>query len=265
MSATQAQSAAVVGIATYKSGKPRRPLIVRIGKKARWGINRLVAHHSRVPVTPIVSTDYFPWLRQIEQATPAIQAEADYLLKHLAAVPPMSRMSPDHQRIAGDGGWRSFFLVGYGFRIEENCARCPETSKAFEQVPGLVTALFSILEPGMHVARHRGVSQGIMIAHLGLRVPREAHRCRMDVDGQGVHWQEGRTFVFDDTFPHEVWNDTDEHRVILLLQFRRPMRLIGRLVTNALISAVRHSPYIQDARRNVAHWEDAFARSEQAS
>jgi aspartyl/asparaginyl beta-hydroxylase (cupin superfamily) len=244
---------------------PRRPLAVRLGKKARWGINRIVSRYSCVPLTPVVSTQHFPWLREIEQAAPLIRAEADYLLRHVTAIPPMNQMSPDHQRIAGEGGWRSFFLVGYGYRIDGNCARCPETTKALGHVPGLVTALFSILEPGMHVTRHRGVSQGIMIAHLGLRVPRASNRCRMDVDGQVVEWTEGRTFVFDDTFPHEVWNDTNERRVILLIQFRRPMRLVGRLLTNLLIFAVRHSPYIQDARLNVAHWERAFAASERRS
>ena len=241
---------------------PRRPLVVRLGKKARRGLNRLIARHSRVPLTPIVGTDHFPWLRHIEEAVPLIRAEADYLLQHLDAVPPMNQMSPDHQRIAGDGGWRSFFLIGYGYRLDANCRRCPNTVSALKRVPGLVTALFSILEPGMHVGRHRGVSKGIMIAHLGVRVPKAAHCCRMDVDGHNVEWAEGRTFVFDDTYPHEVWNDTDEPRVILLIQFRRPLGLVGRLLTGMLIAAVRHSPYIQDARRNVAHWERAFARAE---
>jgi ornithine lipid ester-linked acyl 2-hydroxylase len=212
-----------------------------------------------------VSTRCFPWLRQIEQATALIQAEAEYLVEHLAAVPPMNQMSPDHQRIAAGGGWRSFFLVGYGLRVEGNCARCPNTAEALRHVPGLVTALFSILEPGMHVERHRGVSRGIMIAHLGLKVPRDARRCRMQVGQELVHWEEGRTFVFDDTYPHEVWNDTDEHRVILLVQFQRPMRWVGRLVTRLLIAAVRRSPYIRDARVNVDHWERVFASSEAAA
>ena len=258
------RGAALAASGAAPHANPRRPLVVRLGKKARWSLNRLIARYSRVPLTPIIGTNNFPWLRHIEEAAPLIRQEADYLLKYLEAVPPMNQMSPDHRRIAGDGGWRSFFLIGYGYRLDDNCRRCPNTVAALEQVPGLVTALFSILEPGMHVGRHRGVSKGIMIAHLGVRVPKAAHRCRMDVDGQHVQWEEGRTFVFDDTYPHEVWNDTDEPRVILLIQFRRPLRLVGRLLTNMLISAVRHSPYIQDARGNVAHWERAFARAERA-
>jgi ornithine lipid ester-linked acyl 2-hydroxylase len=237
---------------------PRRPLIMRLGKKARKHLNRWLSRHSLVSLDPVLSTFDFPWLRHLEEATPAIQREAEQLLRNIAAVPPMNEMSPDHRRIAGNGGWRSFFLVGYRYRLEANCARCPETLKALAKVPGLVTALFSILEPGMHVGRHSGVSKGILIAHLGLHVPRESARCRMEVQDTQVYWREGETFVFDDTYPHEVWNDTSEHRVILLVQFERPMTIVGRLLTRLLVSAVRWSPYIQDARRNVGMWETRF-------
>lgn len=241
---------------------PKRPAIVRWGKKARKRINRFLSRYSLVPLDPILSTSHFPWLRELEAATPAIQQEAEQLLRNISAVPPMNEMSPDHRRIAGDGGWRSFFLIGYRYRVDANCARCPETLKALSHVPGLVTALFSILEPGMHVGRHSGVSKGILIAHLGLRVPEDAERCWMEVESERIAWREGGTFVFDDTYPHEVWNNTSEHRVILLVQFERPMGLVGRLVTRLLVRAVRVSPYIRDARANMRLWEDRFRRLE---
>lgn len=253
---------AVEQVAPSVHRNPQRPRIVRWGKKARKRLNRILSRYSLVPLDPVLDTKDFPWLRHIEAATPAIQREADQILRHIAAIPPMNEMSPDHQRIAGDGGWRSYFLVGYGIKLEANCARCPDTLAALSHVPGLVTALISILEPGMHVGRHKGVSRGILIAHLGLRVPNDAERCRMEVRDSTVHWREGETFVFDDTCPHEVWNDTSDRRVILLIQFRRPMRLIGRLLTRLLVVAVRLSPYIQDARRNVVFWEDRFRESE---
>ena len=218
---------------------PKRPWIVRFGTEFRFTVNRAVLRQSLVGNDRILDPASFPWLIDLELAAPLIRAEADRLLEHLDAIPPMNEMSPDHDSIAGAGGWRSFFLIGYGYRLDANCARCPETVKALAGVPGLVTALVSILEPGMHVGRHCGVSKGIVIAHLGLRVPEEANRCRMDVDGETVTWREGKTFVFDDTYPHEVWNDTLERRVILLIQFRRPMRLVGRIVAGLFIWAVK--------------------------
>ena len=241
---------------------PKRPWIVRLGKKLRFKVNRVVVGQSLVGDDRVLDKADFPWLGELERAAPAIRAEVDRLLEHSDAIPPMNEMSPDHGRIAGAGGWRSFFLIGYGYRLEANCARCPATMQALAGVPGVVTALISILEPGMHVGRHRGVSKGIVIAHLAVRVPRDAERCRMDVDGEEVVWREGQSFVFDDTYPHEVWNDTPDRRVILLIQFRRPMRFGGRILAGLFIWAVKLSPYIQDARRNVAFWEERFSRSE---
>lgn len=260
--ASEADAAAIAAAPPAPFRNPKRPWIVRFGKKARFTVNRIVVRQSLVGDERVLDRAAFPWLRDLERAAPAIRAEVDRLLEHLDAIPPMNEMSPDHQRIAGGGGWRSFFLIGYGYRLEANCARCPATMAALAKVPGVVTALISILEPGMHVGRHRGVSKGIVIAHLGLKVPSDAERCRMDVDGEEVVWREGGTFVFDDTYPHEVWNDTPDRRVILLIQFRRPMRLLGRIVAGLFVWAVKLSPYIQDARRNVDYWEQRLASSE---
>ena len=127
-----------------KHSNPERPWLYRVGKKARRTVNRLVARHSLVPLDPVLDPASFPWLRELERATPHIRAEAEHVLRHLDGVPPINVMSPDHQRIAGDGGWRSFFLIGYGYKIDSNWSRCPATARALDNVPGLVTALFSI-------------------------------------------------------------------------------------------------------------------------
>jgi ornithine lipid ester-linked acyl 2-hydroxylase len=47
------------------------------------------------------------------------------------------------------------------------------------------------------------------------------------VEDQTYHWQPGRFFVFDDTCRYEVWNDSEEDRVILLLHARRPLARPG--------------------------------------
>ena len=44
------------------------------------------------------------------------------------------------------------------------------------------------------------------------------------VGGQVAHWPEGKSLVFDDTFEHEAWNDTDETRVVLFVDVIRPLR-----------------------------------------
>ncbi len=91
------------------------------------------------------------------------------------------------------------------------------------EIPGMTTAMFSILSPRKHILDHRGPYKGVLRYHLGLIVPREAERCRIRVGEDIRHWEEGKSLIFDDTFNHEVWNDTDETRVVLFVDVLRPL------------------------------------------
>jgi aspartyl/asparaginyl beta-hydroxylase (cupin superfamily) len=42
------------------------------------------------------------------------------------------------------------------------------------------------------------------------------------VAGETRGWEEGRCLVFDDTVEHEAWNDSEQARGVLLLDFLRP-------------------------------------------
>mgnify|MGYP003309273515 CR=1 FL=1 len=46
--------------------------------------------------------------------------------------------------------------------------------------------------------------------------------CRIRVGAEWRTWAEGRCLLFDDSFEHEVRNDTDRARVVLLLRFFHP-------------------------------------------
>ena len=51
-------------------------------------------------------------------------------------------------------------------------------------------------------------------------------------------WREGGSLVFDDTYEHEAWNETDETRVVLFLDVVRPLRQPMRAVNAAMIKAI---------------------------
>ena len=70
-----------------------------------------------------------------------------------------------------------------------------------------------------------------------------------------MRWQEGETLVFDDTYQHEVWNDTNETRVVLLVQFARPLRQPGKLVADLFLWGIRRSPFVREARDNIGAWD----------
>lgn len=240
-----------------------RPFLIKIGKRLRGTANRISAAQSLIPTTPLIDSDHFDWTKEIESQWRDIAGEVKEILRHRDAVPPLKDISPDHARIAADGNWRSFFLVGYGYEVAENCARAPITTNLVRQIPNLNSAFFSILEPGAVIPRHRGVTRGLVTCHLGLIIPDTADKCTMQVEKTNVHWGEGKWLVFDDSYAHEVHNDTEERRVILLIQVKRPMRLLGRVANDLALWGIRRSPFVQDARQNLGLWEEAYQKAEQ--
>jgi aspartyl/asparaginyl beta-hydroxylase (cupin superfamily) len=81
--------------------------------------------------------------------------------------------------------------------------------------------MFSILEPGKRIPEHRGPSTAFLRYHMGLKVPKEPG-CHITVDDQKMQWKEGEAFIFDDTYPHSVQNNTSEPRIILFIDIERP-------------------------------------------
>ncbi|WP_409282242.1 aspartyl/asparaginyl beta-hydroxylase domain-containing protein [Pseudomonas putida] len=223
-----------------------------------WIIKRLenvIRRHSKVANTPFIDPAVFPWAVALERQSATIGAELVEVLKRSEAIPNFQQISKDQARLTQDDRWKTFFLYGYGYKIAGNCQRCPETTRAIEAIPGMYTAFFSILSPGKHIPLHRGPYNGLLRVHLGLIVPRQAERCRIQVGDEVRHWQQDRCMVFDDTYKHQVWNDTDEMRVVLFLDVQRPLRWPGRLLNRAVLKLIQWSPFIQDARKNQKNWE----------
>ena len=71
--------------------------------------------------------------------------------------------------------------------------------------------------------------------------------------------------VFDDTFNHEVWNDTDETRVVLFVDVLRPLPFPESLINRLIIKAIGFSPFVLDAKRNQQAWEATLPRAPRAA
>jgi ornithine lipid ester-linked acyl 2-hydroxylase len=237
--------------------EPGRPLLIRVGKHLRGVFDSLIARGSLVPNEPVLDVRHFPWTQALRDNWRDILEEAREVAMQGEAAPSLATISPDHRSIAEVNKWRSFFLWGYGYRIDENADRCPVTSALVERIPGLNSAFFSILAPGTHIPDHRGVTKGLITCHLGLIVPRDGD-VRMRVHDRVVRWAEGETLVFDDTYRHEVWNETSGTRVVLLIQFERPLRGPAKWIADAFLGVVKRSAFVQEARDNIGRWNAAL-------
>ncbi len=236
----------------------RKKFIKRFGMRLIRRLRDTLASQSLVSNDPVLDAKQFPALDAFSEHWEEIRDEVKEILKHREAVPAFEEVSPDQMKIAKGKLWRTFILFGFGTKLEKNCKQAPVTTKLLEAVPNLQTAWFSIMSPRYHVAKHKGVTKSILRAHLGLMIPKDAENCRMRVDQEICVWREGEIFVFDDTYEHEVWNDTDDERVILLFDFDRPMRPWGRFINKVFVWALKFTSYYQVPKKNMATYEDQF-------
>lgn len=157
----------------------------------------------------------FPWVAALEDACPVIQREFGGLL----ASADFARVHPAY---TSRGEWAAAYLWAYGERVEEVCRLCPETDRLLGSIPGVAefgTTLFSALGPHSHIAPHYGYTNAKLRCQLPLRVPRD---CKLKVGDREVEQEEGTCIVFDDSFLHAAWNESDELRFVLVFDFFHP-------------------------------------------
>jgi ornithine lipid ester-linked acyl 2-hydroxylase len=223
----------------------------------RW-VERYVLRSSLVPTTPFLDPGAFGWVALLEAHWREIRAELDEVLRHRDDLPNFQDISTDQATITDDDRWKTYFLFGYGFKSVGNCRRCPRTAELLEQVPGMTTAMFSILSAGKHIEAHRGPYRGVLRYHLGLRIPEPASAAGISVGGEVRHWAEGESLLFDDGYEHFAWNDTDGLRVVLFVDVIRPLRRPAADINAGLIKAISVSPFVRDAKRRHEAWEKRF-------
>ncbi len=213
---------AICADAARRGAPPRRLERVRRYLRGGAGLEEIVLTDDRqrpehpfprAPGEPWHEPDAHPWTRVLEDAHAAIRAEA--------TAQPLPLLRHDADKLSG-GTWDVGYVQYMGRPVAENRARFPETTRVLDALPGFRGtghAYFSVLAPRAHIQPHCGPINAWLRCHLGIVVP---EGCRMRVGDETRSMQEGRCLVFDDAFEHEVWNDGDRERLMLIIDFWHP-------------------------------------------
>ena len=119
----------------------------------------------------------------------------------------------------GVENWHVFAFYALGTKIEANCALCPQTTRAIENIPQLKTAAFSLLSANTHIPPHRGDVDSFYRCTLGLIIPPDSE---IKAIGESRSWQPGKAMLFQDTVVHEAWNHSDSDKLVLIVDFVKP-------------------------------------------
>ena len=214
--------------------------------------SKLVRHiyDRRIAGPPILDAEtYFPAATRFATAWREIREEADRLAGRLHAVPRFHEIMREQEDISANDGrdWRLFVLKAYGIESPENMAACPLLARIVAGTPGVLSSSISFMAPGKHIPAHRGPFRGILRFYLGLSVPRRADGSPavvLKIDGEEHRVGDGEWLIWDDTYTHEVVNEGDTWRSVLLLDLWRrempyDMELLSRLVVGVIRANVR--------------------------
>jgi len=221
-------------------------------------IERALVKHSLVGSTEFFDKALFPWVKNIEQNIEVLKKEMHRVLARIDDLPAFHEISPDQKSITTDEKWKIFPFYAYGIDNEEMKKECPETIQLLATIPGIKTAMYSILMPGKKIPPHRGPYRGILRLHISLLVPTDYQACRIRVGSEIRPWKADSCMIFDDGYEHQVWNDTQQTRVILFVDFLRPLSSkTWTKINNLIVNAIARTSLITEASKNVSQWYKA--------
>ncbi len=174
---------------------------------------------SRIPIRPIIDKKCYPELHALEENWEVIRDEALalYTSGHIDVGDDMPASS-----FYKNGRWKSFYLKSYENDIPSAYQLAPKTMALIDQVPSMNMALFAALMPGKHLKKHHDPFAFTLRYSLGLSTP-NSEQCGLLVDGNNYTWQDGDGVIFDETYMHSAYNDTDKVRLILMTDVDRPL------------------------------------------
>jgi beta-hydroxylase len=225
---------------------------------SEW-VERVNRKCSKVANRPVHDVAEFPWAVQVEREWHLIRAELDRLLARKDELPGFHEIISEVRSISTDRDWKTFLFARYGVKSAEANRLCPETWRILQTIPGMKMAMFSVFEPGKQLKPHRGIYNGILRLHLGLRVPDTSPgTVAIRVGDEVCHWEEGRVLIFDDSYEHEAWNHSEHTRVVLFVDFVRPLRFPASFINWLILNIFLVTPSIREGSRAQKEWEKGF-------
>jgi aspartyl/asparaginyl beta-hydroxylase (cupin superfamily) len=227
----QLRSAVQPGLSTLHSDRVERFITNASHRTRHFPQQPTHFHYPGVPEMEVHPREQFPGLDALESATGAIRAEFDALISAEAAEMVPYIQYPERvplgqwRELNRSPKWTAIHLLQNGQRVETNARHCPVTMEAIARLPqpdipgASPNAMFSLLAPKTRIPPHTGVANVRLVCHLPLIVPAN---CGFRCGETRLEWTVGKAFVFDDTIEHEAWNDSDELRVVLIVDLWAP-------------------------------------------
>lgn len=165
-------------------------------------------------------------------------------------IPATSKLSQEQSRIEDKENWKMLVVKIGNYYNNKIINHFPKTIKIIKKYKNIIYVSFSIMESKTHILPHRGLYNGIIRYHLGIFVPKHDD-VYLKVNDKIIKWKDKESFIFDDTSIHEAVNNSDEKRVIMMIDFYRPLPFIFNILNKIVVLMILNSPIIKNMIENV--------------
>lgn len=162
----------------------------------------------------------FPYLLSLELKWKLIFEELDNLIK-LNKKSFWLNTFPDYVTSENNEAWKVFSFLFFKMKSPKHAKLCPFTSNLIFHIPEIISCDYSLLPAKTKINPHKGYSKMILRCHLPLIVP-QGEKCGIKVGDKVHYWKTGELVIFDDSYTHEAWNDSDEDRFVLMFDIPNP-------------------------------------------
>jgi aspartyl/asparaginyl beta-hydroxylase (cupin superfamily) len=187
-------------------------------------ISYLLAKNIKTP--PYLSKEkYFPNYVKFENNFIKIKEELNGVLNNKDLMKSLSIRTGDtydNCDIGIDNGWR-IIPIKATFIYKQNIRKYfPLICKILDETPEVISCAISMLGPNKQIPIHVGYYKGFIRYQLAIEVPKDKNNAPFICVNKIRHeWKEGHGFVFDDTFPHKVYNPSSERRIVFYMDIMR--------------------------------------------
>lgn len=210
--------------------------------------------------------DVFPGHVDFEKAFPEIQKEILALAAQEDAWPLTKTtfgqsnygVASDIRQDAVTGkeiGWRLFIVsIGDQFTPRSRELLPVLTDLVQKHKERLVSCAISLLPPKVRIPPHVGYTKSVIRYMLPIELPKS--HCFLCLNGESEMWELGKSFCFDDCFPHSVHNDSEERRIVLYCDILREVHskpILTKLSKWFFTNFVQHSSAVKDELRRTEY------------
>lgn len=125
----------------------------------------------------------------------------------------------------------------------------PFLVKLLEGLPEVTVCAISVLQEGVRIPIHNGYYKGIMRYMMPIIIPKDRDNVFLCVNEKKYNWTEGEGVLWDDNFPHKVYNNTNEIRVVIFMDIIRPLCGVANYLNKQFLNLISNTKIVKDEIR----------------